>query len=208
MSMEMEKRTVSLEIRSTNIEERKIEGYAAVFGDTYTLIRDRWGEKYYERVMSGAFKESLRDKANDIFMLINHDWNKVVGRSGSNLVLEEDDKGLRFELTVPNTNDGNDLLENVRNGLIQGCSFGFNIKDDVTRWDDNWNFYRDITNVELFEITATPLPAYSDTEISARSQLSLKDIRSQEEPQNKNNINKRSVDLLSTFFMQFNREGN
>ncbi len=207
MSMEMEKRTVSLEIRSTNIEERKIEGYAAVFGDTYTLIRDRWGEKYYERVMPGAFKESLRDKANDIFMLINHDWNKVVGRSGSNLVLEEDDKGLRFELTVPNTNDGNDLLENVRNGLIQGCSFGFNIKDDVTRWDDNWNFYRDITNVELFEITATPLPAYSDTEISARSQLSLKDIRSQEEPQNKNNINKRSVDLLSTFFMQFNREG-
>ena len=42
----------------------------------------------------------------DVFMLINHDWNKVVGRTGSNLVLEEDENGLRFELDIPNTTDG------------------------------------------------------------------------------------------------------
>lgn len=200
--MSMEKRTVNLEIRSSNIEERKIEGYAAVFSDNYTLIRDKWGEKYYERIMEGAFKDTLKERIDDIFMLINHDWNKVVGRSNSNLVLEEDNKGLRFELTVPNTTDGNDLLENVKNGLIQGCSFGFNIKDEVTRWDEKWNFYRDITKVELFEITATPIPAYSDTEINARSQISLRDIKPKQnkEPEIKNKINKRSVDIVSAFF--------
>lgn len=207
----MEKRTVNLDIRSTNLEERKIEGYAAVFGENYTLLRDKWGEKFYERIMSGAFKDTIKDRADDIFMLINHDWNKVVGRSNSNLVLEEDEKGLRFELTVPSTTDGNDLLENVRNGLIRGCSFGFNIKDEVTRWDEKWNFYRDITKVELFEVTATPIPAYADTEIAARSDLSLKDIKPSEvreeeiKPEEKvNKISKRSVDVMSAFLNSFN----
>ena len=207
-----EKRTVNLEIRSTNVEERKLEGYAAVFNENYTLLRDRWGEKFYERVMPGAFKDTIKERADDIFMLINHDWNKVVGRSNSNLTLEEDEKGLRFELTIPNTTDGNDLLENVKNGLIRGCSFGFNIKDEETRWDEKWNFYRDITKVELFEITATPIPAYADTEIAARSDLSLKDIKPDEargkelevNPKvQKNKINKRSVDIMSAFFNGF-----
>lgn len=208
----MEKRTVNLEIRSTNVEERKLEGYAAVFNENYTLLRDRWGEKFYERVMPGAFKDTIKERADDIFMLINHDWNKVVGRSNSNLTLEEDEKGLRFELTIPNTTDGNDLLENVKNGLIRGCSFGFNIKDEETRWDEKWNFYRDITKVELFEITATPIPAYADTEIAARSDLSLKDIKPDEargkelevNPKvQKNKINKRSVDIMLAFFNGF-----
>ncbi len=198
----MEQRTVNLEFRNANLEERKLEGYAAVFSDDYTKLSDRWGDTFYEKVSPGAFLKTLADKTRDKFMLINHDWNKVVGRTNSNLILEEDGQGLRFELNVPNTTDGNDLLENVKNKLIQGCSFGFNIKDDITRWDEKWNFYRDITKVELFEITATPIPAYADTEINARSQISLKDIRpsKKEEPKAENKINKRSVDIVSAFF--------
>ncbi|WP_245398122.1 HK97 family phage prohead protease, partial [Clostridioides difficile] len=80
-------------------------------------------------------------------MLINHDWNKVIGRTNSNLILEEDERGLRFELDIPATTDGNDLLENVRLGLIKGCSFGFNIVNSKTRFDDDWTYYRDITEV-------------------------------------------------------------
>lgn len=204
----MEQRTVNLQIRSANIEERKLEGYASVFSENYTLIRDRWGEKYYERIMKGAFLDTLREKVDNIFMLVNHDWNKIVGRRNFNLTLEEDDKGLRFELSVPNTTDGNDLLENVKNGLIGGCSFGFNITDEVTRWDEKWNFYRDITKVDLFEITATPIPAYANTEISARSDLSLKDIKPKQEitSEKENKTSKRSVDMLSAFFYAFNNK--
>ncbi|MBS6601746.1 MAG: HK97 family phage prohead protease [Clostridium sp.] len=200
----MEQRTVNLEIRNSNIEERKIEGYAAVFNEEYTKLKDRWGEVFYEKISPGAFKKTLKDNTRDKFMLINHDWNKVVGRTNSNLILDEDSKGLRFELTVPNTSEGNDLLENVKTGLIQGCSFGFNIVDQKTRWDDDWTFYREITEVDLFEVTATPIPAYADTEIAARSDLSLRDIRP-EEP--KENINfKRNVDFISAFFSAFNNK--
>lgn len=204
MMEKMEQRTMSLEIRSADIENRKLVGYAAIFREEYTQLRDRWGDVFYERVRPGAFKKSLAERA--VCMLVNHDWSKIVGRTGSNLILEEDDKGLRFELDIPNTTDGNDLLENVRNGLIQGCSFGFNIKNQTTRWDDNGAFYRDIDEVELFEVTATPIPAYVDTEISARSQLSIRDIKpigpkaNQEEKENKY---ERSAMLMSAFFNAF-----
>ena len=208
----MEKRTVSLQFRSTDLETRKIEGYAAIFSEEYTKLKDRWGDCFYEKISPGAFLKTLNDKTRDKFMLINHDWNKVVGRTNSNLELEEDNKGLRFSLEVPNTSDGNDLLENVRLGLVKGCSFGFNIVNQKTRWDDDWNFYRDITEVDLFEITATPIPAYSDTEISCRSEelsnISIKEIREKEKnlegPQNQNKINEnRSAEILSAFFNAF-----
>lgn len=205
----MEKRTVSLSLRDSNLEERKIEGYAAVFSEEYTKLKDRWGDCFYEKVSPGAFVKTLNDKTRDKFMLINHDWNKVVGRTNSNLILGEDEHGLRFELTVPETTDGNDLLENVRNGLIQGCSFGFNIVDQKTKWDETYtNFYRDITEVELFEVTATPIPAYADTEISARCDLSLRDLKPKDEvnEEKENKIVKRSVDIMSAFFNSFNKE--
>ena len=112
--MEMEKRTVNLDLTKTDIENRKIEGYAAVFDANYTQMYDAYGDIYYERVRPGAFKESL-EKAN-VCMLVNHDWSRIVGRMGSNLKLEEDEAGLRFELDVLNTTEGNDLLENVRLG--------------------------------------------------------------------------------------------
>lgn len=208
----MEKRTVNLQFRSTDLETRKIEGYAAIFSDEYTKLKDRWGDCFYEKISPGAFLKTLNDKTKDKFMLINHDWNKVVGRTNSNLELEEDNKGLRFSLEVPNTSDGNDLLENVRLGLVKGCSFGFNIVNQKTRWDDDWNFYRDITEVDLFEITATPIPAYSDTEISCRSEelsnISIKEMREKEKnlegPEKQNKINEnRSAEIISAFFNAF-----
>lgn len=208
----MEKRTVNLQFRSTDLETRKIEGYAAIFSDEYTKLKDRWGDCFYEKISPGAFLKTLNDKTRDKFMLINHDWNKVVGRTNSNLELEEDNKGLRFSLEVPSTTDGNDLLENVRLGLVKGCSFGFNIVNQKTRWDDDWNFYRDITEVDLFEITATPIPAYSDTEISCRSEelsnISIKEMREKEknleDPEKQNKINEnRSAEIISAFFNAF-----
>ncbi|MCC0686318.1 HK97 family phage prohead protease, partial [Clostridioides sp. ZZV14-6345] len=111
----------------------------------------------------------------------------------------------------PATTHGNDLLENVRLGLIKGCSFGFNIVNSKTRFDDEWTYYRDITEVELFEITATPIPAYNDTEINCRSDISIKELReSQKEEtkvEEKDNIEKRNVDLVSAFFNAFNQGG-
>ena len=215
----MEKRMMNLEIRSVDEESRKLVGYASTFDENYTLLRDRWGEKFFERVRPGAFTKTLRE--DEVFMLLNHNWDQVVGRTGANLTLIEDEHGLRFEIDVPNTTDGNNLLENVRLGLITGCSFGFDIIKQNTRWDDDWNFYRDIEEVKLFEVTATPIPAYQSTSIEARSgegtSFSVKELREKEqglmtkenqsqelqESSEQQKLNQRSAQFLGAFFNAF-----
>jgi HK97 family phage prohead protease len=47
--------------------------------------------------------------------------------------VSEDDTGLRFELTPPNTQLGNDVLELVERGDISGMSFGFRALKEA--WD-------------------------------------------------------------------------
>ncbi|PEP81913.1 HK97 family phage prohead protease, partial [Bacillus toyonensis] len=72
----------------------------------------------------GAFADSLHH--DDIRALWSHDTSKVLGRTKNNtLRLEEDDKGLRFELDLPRTTVGNDTYESVKRGDIAGVSFGF-----------------------------------------------------------------------------------
>ena len=81
-----------------------------------------------------------------------------------------------------------------------------------TKWDESYtNFYRDITEVDLFEVTATPMPAYADTTISARSELSIRDLREEAKPKdpeerndNNNDVLTRNANLLASFFMQKN----
>lgn len=198
----MEKRSIDLTFESSNSENRIIEGYASKFEDGYTSIRDSSGEVFYERIVSGAFNRSL-NSGRDILMLVNHDYNKVVGRSGNNLMLTEDEVGLRFTLEVPNTTDGNDLLENVRCGIIRGCSFGFNVTDENIYFDGG-NMYRDIKDVNLFEITATATPAYASTELSVRSMMPTEEKQEAniQHIDNDENI-ERSTKILSAFFNAF-----
>lgn len=225
MPKEMEKRATRLEIRQTqgDAESRTISGYASSFDEDYTLIYDYWGEKFYERVMPGAFAKSLAQRTDQV-MLLNHDYDKLVGKRGVNLTLEEDEKGLRFEIDLPNTRDGNDLLEMVRSGLIDGCSFGFYVTDEDVRWDDKNNMYRDIKEVELREITATPFPAYSSTTISENRSINVAELRSKlTDERQDDNINsntqsdakfqgndagqkesKRAVNILAKFLDGFN----
>lgn len=203
-----EQRSVKLEFRSTDFESRTIDGYASTFDENYTLIQDYYGEKFYERIMPGAFSKTLLNRTDQV-MLVNHDWDKVVGKRNVNLELNEDAEGLRFKLTVPNTTDGNDLLEMVRMGLIDGCSFGFRVVDEDTRWDDNWTFYRDVKEVELFEITATPFPAYASTTIGENRSLNVAEMRSKltDKPKKDNVKSKekrdRNAKIISQFFSKF-----
>ena len=105
------------------------------------------------------------------FALFNHDWDKPLGKVGKNLTLSQDERGLKFDLELPNTSYANDLIENVRSGIVEGCSFGFTIADDSwTRSEDGGLPSRVIERVgELFEITLTHIPAYPTTEVAMRS---------------------------------------
>ena len=147
----------------TENNSRIVTGYAAVF-NSRTLL---W-EGLEEVISPGAFSRAL--SSSDVRCLFDHDWSKVLGRTKSGtLRLEEDDRGLKFEVELPNTTVANDLIESMKRGDINQCSFGF-IPTEET-WDYNTDpVLRTVNEVELFEVSIVSLPAYQDTEAAlARS---------------------------------------
>lgn len=135
-------------------------GYAAVFNSPTDI-----GGMFKEVIAPGAFKRALAT-GNDVCCLMNHNWEKILGRTKSEtLKLEEDQHGLKFEVDLPNTTDGTDLIALMERGDISQCSFGFRIVDES--WDHSVvPSLRTIHEVELYEVSIVTIPAYEDTEVS------------------------------------------
>lgn len=140
-------------------ESNVIEGYAAVFNSKTTIGDDWWTEE----IAPGAFSEAL---TGDVRALFNHDWSNVLGRTKSNtLKLSEDERGLKFEVELPNTSVAKDLVESLKRGDINQCSFGF--YPTAETWDYSVEpAHRTINKVELFEVSVVSIPAYEDTEVA------------------------------------------
>lgn len=152
---------IPLEVRAQENEPTKIVGYASVFNDITDLFY------YKERVAPGAFSQTLKDNP-DVLALWDHETSMPIGRvAAGTLVLSEDDKGLRSEITPPDTTMGRDALELVRTGHVSGMSFGFRVlQDEWTKYDGK--DLRTIKEVELFEVSVVTFPAYESTSAQAR----------------------------------------
>lgn len=156
-----------IEVRSGTQEGETlgISGYVVKFNQRSHLI---WGE-FYERVAKGAFSRSLQE--NTIKALWNHRTDYVLGSTkNSTLRLWEDDTGLRFELDLPNSSWGRDAFESIQRGDVDGVSFGFNVRQDAWQYLKEEDVYeRTLLEVNLFEVSPTPFPAYPDSEVNQRS---------------------------------------
>lgn len=140
-----------------------ITGYAAVFNERSL---DLGG--FTEVVLPGTFAESLK-RGDDVRGLVGHDARLIIGRrSAKTLRVEEDERGLRYEIDLPDTAAGRDLLASVKRGDIDGSSFGFRtIKDDWKRLDDGL-YVRELHQVDLFDVGPATFPAYTGTSAEAR----------------------------------------
>lgn len=139
---------------------RKLVGYAAVFGQE-TRISD-----FTEVIKPGAFAASL--KGRDILALVDHDPARLLARTKSGtLRLDEDSKGLRFELDVPDTTEGRDLLALAERGDLGGMSFGFTVARFGERWDGKKRELRAVTLHEISVVHAWP--AYEGTTVEPRA---------------------------------------
>ncbi|PCE05007.1 HK97 family phage prohead protease [Enterococcus hirae] len=174
--MEMKKkeiRTIDITDLSTRSNEetqtRTISGYAAVFNSPTRLWED-----LDEVIAPGAFSRAI--SSSDVRCLFNHDWSNVLGRTKSGtLRLSEDERGLKFEVDLPDTTVARDLIKSMERGDINQCSFGF-IPTEET-WDYNSTpMLRTIHEVELYEVSIVPLPAYEDTEAALRSKEDLEKV--------------------------------
>ena len=170
--------TDGLELRAADGENgsKTTKGYSVLF-DNVTSIGGYWQERFAK----GAFTQSLGER--DVVALHSHDDGRPMGRmSRETLRLTEDDKGLRFENDLPDTQDGRDLATSIERGDIEGMSFRFRSKKE--EWDETQDPpMRTVIEAELYEITYTAFPAYPDTEVGMRS---LEHARGERRQHNKN----------------------
>ena len=165
----MNKVEIRCELRSEN-EGRHISGKAISFDTQSNDIG------FIEILHRGCISQELIDSSNIVF-LYNHDYNQVIARANKGkgtLNIDLRDDGVYFDLEVPNTTMGNDLLENIRLGNITQCSFGFNYANEEGAYKDEkigdvW--YRNVYKIgELYDLSAVTYPAYDDTYVNARMQ--------------------------------------
>jgi HK97 family phage prohead protease len=155
------------ELRKSATGSRTLKGYAARFNSRSV---DLGG--FVEQLMPGCFAESLA-AGDEIRALLDHDHTKILARrSNGSLRISEDSVGLGVDFDVPATSYGDDLLACVDAGLIAGMSFGMYCMED--RWQDLQENgqaikLRSVTRAEVFEVTATSIPAYPSTTLAARS---------------------------------------
>ena len=118
--------------------------------------------------MPGAFAQTLIDN-QDIVALVNHNLDNVLGRTSNGLLnIYEDDYGLKFELTLPDTERAKQAYEDVQCGNLKNCSFLFFEKDE--RWDYSGQVpLRILNEVDLIEVSLVTIGQYDGTEVSARS---------------------------------------
>lgn len=155
----IERRVLAGELRA-DTAGRKLTGYAAVF-DQDTRIGS-----FVERIKPGAFRSSLTG-GGDVLALADHDPSRLLARTRSGtLRLTEDGKGLAFDLDVPDTQLGHDMLVLAARGDLGGASIGFRVVSDDWPAADR----RELRQVELAEISVVQaFPAYEGTSVTARA---------------------------------------
>ena len=146
----------------------RLSGYAAKFN---VLSRPLGFTRFREKIDPHAFDETLASRP-DVRFTFNHNPNHVMGRTAAGtLGLHTDRVGLAFDLDVPNTTRGRDLVASVKRGDISDCSFSFRTLDDDWTKDQDGNAIRTLKKVSLHDgdVAAVAYPAYPDTEIGARA---------------------------------------
>lgn len=154
---DLERRSAPLEIRAKG---RRLEGYAATFGAEARIGR------VTETIRPGAFAASIGRR--DVLALVDHDFSRVLARTRSGtLRLAEDSTGLAFDLDVPDTTAGRDVLALAERGDLGGMSFAFKVRPNGERREGD---KRELTAVDLWEVSVVQsFPAYEGTSVSARS---------------------------------------
>jgi hypothetical protein len=142
-------------------KETKVSGYAALFD---TDSRDLG---FRETISKRAFDGRLED---NVILTFNHDPNLILDRNmGGTLKLSIDERGLRYDATLPNTTTGKDVAELMKRGLLYESSFAFTVEDD--EWSKDGNVARRQINKigRLVDVSIVGVGAYANTDVALRS---------------------------------------
>lgn len=140
-----------------------ISGYFAVYNSIYEIAPGMT-----ESIAPGAF---VNIKDGDIRCLTNHDTTLVLGRTtNGTLTLTDDERGLFGDDAInPNDGDAMNTWHRVQRGDVSQCSIGFEIIRQDSEVKPDGSVHWTIREAYLYEVSVCTFPAYSETNVSARS---------------------------------------
>ena len=145
----------------------QIEGYVNAVERKSKTLEDRFG-KFVERIKAGAFGRALKNNPN-VRILLNHNWDRDLGGTDSNLKLEEDNIGLHARATITDA----EVAKDAREGNLVGWSFGFaDVENGVTITEEDGLPVRNVRDLELYEVSLLnrkAIPAYDGTLVTVRA---------------------------------------
>lgn len=169
----IEKRFGSTEFEHS---DRLVSGYALLFETPSD------GLGWVEVIKRGAITEETI-KNSDVFAKFNHSDDKILARSKygeGSLILEVDERGLKYTFEAPKTALGDELLEYLRRGDLNQSSFAFGVPEqEFDKWEKRDGvIHRDIYRIDrLYDVSPVFEPAYSATTVySVRGQEMMNNI--------------------------------
>lgn len=144
--------------------EMRVTGHAVVY-DSPTVLYEYDGIEYKEVISRDAFKDCDISKC---CLKYNHsDHIPILARvKGGSLKIESDNIGLKFEANLFDTSVARDVYALVKNGGLDKCSFAFTVAEQEY---DKLTHTRTIKKIDkLFDVSIVDIPAYDDTDVSAR----------------------------------------
>lgn len=165
---EYERRLIEIRAVDNDENKMKVEGYAITFDKPAT-------HQYGSRKFTETIKKGALDKTDmkDVPLRYNHNDNVMIMARTRNksLRLIVDDKGLKVESELLDTQSNRDLYKGIQEGLIDKMSFAFTVADK----GDTWTFgeketTREVHNIDkLYDVSVVDTPFYESTSICARS---------------------------------------
>lgn len=155
-----------------NADGRRVEGCAIKFNSRSKYLG------FYETILPEACTQEFIN-SQDVLALFDHDdsrgilarWNKGVG----NLKLEVRNDGLYYAFDALPTQLGDEVLEYIKSGIIEGSSFAFCVDsndESAQEWErkSDGNVYRTIKKFKIItDVSAVVHPAYLQTSCSCRA---------------------------------------
>ena len=125
-------------------------------------------QRFIEKIKAGVFKNALKRNGN-VKVLLNHNPDRELANTkDGTAILEEDNIGLRAEVTITDP----EVVEKARNNKLVGWSFGFYSNSDEVAQEATIAT-RTVTDMDLVEVSIlddTKSPAYYGTSIETRSE--------------------------------------
>ena len=185
----IEIRNIQTEIRSVDVESRKVTGLAIPVNSRSELLH---GE-FYETILPEAINESIIQN-NDIKLYMNHDASQGTYARSKNgegsLKLSITERGLEFETELADTVFAQQLLEGIRRGDYDAISFAFVPNEQDWEENEDGTYNRSIRSISFIDEISilSCAPAYEATKVSIRSLEDYKEKRKAEKDENKAKI--------------------